>query len=65
MAAVMEAHYIDLANPTPDNYGRCICGEWVDGVGESWDEHLADALTDAGFGFIGDDCCCGGMGCGL
>lgn len=54
MAEVIEAHYIDFGRSDPDNTGHCICDEWVDGMGESWDEHLADALTAAGFGLVVD-----------
>jgi hypothetical protein len=50
MAEVLEGHFIDITVTNPDRIGTCVCG-WVAGsMSISWDEHLADALTAAGFG---------------
>jgi hypothetical protein len=50
MAEVLEEHFIDITVTNPDRIGTCVCG-WVAGsMSISWDEHLEEVLTAAGFG---------------
>lgn len=54
MAEVLAEHYIDITETNPDNIGRCVCGYSADPMNISWDEHLEDALSAAGFGLVAD-----------
>jgi hypothetical protein len=54
MAEVLAEHYIDITQTSPDNIGRCVCGYTADPMNVSWDEHLAETLSAAGFGLVAD-----------
>lgn len=47
---LMQRHYLDPVRFTPDGGSYCVCGGWVEGEMEpTWDRHLLDVLTDAGW----------------
>jgi hypothetical protein len=48
-AEVMGQHSIDPTRTDADRNDYCVCGGWIsDVMSEGWDDHLAQALADAG-----------------
>lgn len=55
MTEVLAGHFIDITVTDPDKTGACVCRRWVAGsMSISWDEHLADELSAAGYGLLAE-----------
>lgn len=50
-ALVMSRHALNLNDLDADRNAACVCGRWREGdpsVCPGWDDHIAEALNDAG-----------------